>query len=159
MARKRQKGLIGFFVNEKGYMVLTRAARSGMNIYWHKVVAENMIGKPLEKRNIVHHIDGDRLNNLPWNLMICRDRKLHNNIHRMQKAHEATGDLYLRQCDRCGVYGNPTKMKYNNQSYIHRECRNLRFKFWKFKRSLMLRSGIDAPFRGATVKAISGRSK
>lgn len=158
MARKRKKGPTGFFINEKGYEVLSRGARSGMNIYWHKIVAENMIGKPLEKGNIVHHIDGDRLNNLPWNLMICRDRKLHNNIHRMQRAYKATGDPSKRQCDRCGVYGDPENMKYNNQSYIHRECRDFRYKYWSFIRKLMRRQGIETP-RRAKVKAIKGRSR
>ena len=36
----------------------------------HRVVAEQMIGRPLERGEIVHHIDGDKHNNDPSNLMV-----------------------------------------------------------------------------------------
>ena len=36
----------------------------------HRVVAEQMIGRPLERGEIVHHVDGDKHNNDPSNLMV-----------------------------------------------------------------------------------------
>lgn len=36
----------------------------------HRVVAEQMLGRPLEHGEIVHHIDGDKHNNDPSNLMV-----------------------------------------------------------------------------------------
>jgi hypothetical protein len=36
----------------------------------HRVVAEQMIGRPLERGEIVHHIDGNKHNNDPSNLMV-----------------------------------------------------------------------------------------
>ncbi len=36
----------------------------------HRVVAEQMLGRPLQKGEIVHHIDGNKRNNDPSNLMV-----------------------------------------------------------------------------------------
>ena len=36
----------------------------------HRVIAEQMLGRPLEKGEIVHHIDGNKRNNDPSNLMV-----------------------------------------------------------------------------------------
>lgn len=36
----------------------------------HRLVAEQMLGRPLEKGEIVHHIDGNKRNNDPSNLMV-----------------------------------------------------------------------------------------
>lgn len=36
----------------------------------HRIVAEQMLGRPLKPGEVVHHIDGDKRNNHPDNLMI-----------------------------------------------------------------------------------------
>ena len=36
----------------------------------HRVVAEQMLGRPLQRGEIVHHIDGNRRNNDPSNLQV-----------------------------------------------------------------------------------------
>ena len=36
----------------------------------HRNVAEELIGRPLVKGEVVHHIDGNKFNNLPSNLMV-----------------------------------------------------------------------------------------
>ena len=36
----------------------------------HRVVAEQMLGRPLKPGEIVHHIDGNKRNNDPSNLMV-----------------------------------------------------------------------------------------
>lgn len=36
----------------------------------HRVVAEQMLGRPLKEGEIVHHIDGNRRNNTPENLKV-----------------------------------------------------------------------------------------
>lgn len=47
----------------------------------HRVVAENMMGRKLKSREIVHHIDGDRRNNRPSNLMVFPSQKEHAEWH------------------------------------------------------------------------------
>lgn len=36
----------------------------------HRVVAERMLGRSLEPGEVVHHKDGDRLNNSEWNRIV-----------------------------------------------------------------------------------------
>lgn len=36
----------------------------------HRVVAEQMLGRPLKRGEIVHHIDGNKHNNVPGNLQV-----------------------------------------------------------------------------------------
>lgn len=47
----------------------------------HRVVAEQMLGRPLEKGEIVHHIDGNKRNNDPSNLMVFKNQSEHARWH------------------------------------------------------------------------------
>lgn len=53
----------------------------------HRVIAEQMIGRPLVKGEIVHHIDGNKHNNDPSNLQVMTQSE-HMKLHRaeMMKA-------------------------------------------------------------------------
>jgi hypothetical protein len=44
-------------------------------------VAEAKIGRPLRKGEVVHHIDGNKLNNSPDNLMVLQSQAEHARIH------------------------------------------------------------------------------
>jgi hypothetical protein len=48
----------------------------------NRIIAEKKIGRPLKRTEIVHHINGDKLDDRPENLYICRSRSEHNTIHR-----------------------------------------------------------------------------
>ena len=39
-------------------------------VHKHRVVAEKMLGRPLRPGEIVHHEDGDKSNNAPYNLKV-----------------------------------------------------------------------------------------
>lgn len=56
----------------------------------HRVVAERMLGRPLQRGEIVHHIDGDRRNNDPSNLQVMTQSE-HLKLHHaeMQAARKA----------------------------------------------------------------------
>ena len=50
----------------------------------HRIVAEQMIGRPLEPGEIVHHIDGNKRNNDPSNLMVMTQAE-HCRLHFTKK--------------------------------------------------------------------------
>ena len=41
----------------------------------HRIVAEHILGRPLDRKEIVHHIDGNKRNNDPSNLKIMTQRQ------------------------------------------------------------------------------------
>lgn len=43
----------------------------------HRIVAEQMLGRPLKSGEVVHHIDGDKRNNHPLNLMVFPSQQKH----------------------------------------------------------------------------------
>jgi hypothetical protein len=46
----------------------------------HRVIAEQMLGRPLKRGEIVHHIDGDKHNNAPSNLQVMTQSE-HMKLH------------------------------------------------------------------------------
>lgn len=47
----------------------------------HRVVMERIIGRKLKKGEIVHHIDRNKKNNDPSNLILCKNQSEHIKIH------------------------------------------------------------------------------
>ena len=47
-----------------------RSYRKRKGRHEHRVVAEEALGRPLRHGEVVHHIDGDHLNNVPENLQV-----------------------------------------------------------------------------------------
>lgn len=50
----------------------------------HRVVAERMLGRKLRKGEVVHHIDGNKRNNFPENLMVFESQAEHARYHAQQ---------------------------------------------------------------------------
>jgi hypothetical protein len=66
-------------------------------VYLHRVVAEQKLGRPLKKGEIVHHLDGDPTNNHPDNLEVCSSASVHRRHHRRSNLDKLTVDLPLIQ--------------------------------------------------------------
>lgn len=61
-------------------------AMSNKYVFEHTLIAEKMLGRHLKQDEIVHHIDGNTLNNNTDNLWICnpcRHRKAHGSFSRL----------------------------------------------------------------------------
>ena len=56
----------------------------------HRVIAEQMLGRPLKSNEVVHHIDGNKHNNQPSNLQVMT-QSAHVRMHlkEMQEARKA----------------------------------------------------------------------
>jgi hypothetical protein len=74
----------GSFVDRWGYKMVRAPQRmkAGMYCPEHLLVAEASIGRQLvQGKEVVHHIDGDKSNNTPGNLLVCT-RSQHRVLHR-----------------------------------------------------------------------------
>jgi hypothetical protein len=75
-------------VDDRGYVLLKRhghpmADRRGY-VYEHRLVVADKLGRPLERSEYVHHIDGDTTNNHPDNLVMV-DGSQHSRIHWLER--------------------------------------------------------------------------
>ena len=66
----------GYF--RKGYHTVNNKAV-------HRTIAEKALGKPLDSKHPVHHVDGDKTNNANSNLVICEDNAYHSLLHKRQR--------------------------------------------------------------------------
>lgn len=79
---------------------------SGM-VYDHILVAEQMLGRDLQSEEVVHHIDKNRSNNSPSNLMVFKTKADHNRFHKNNIAIK-DGDVFIsplneNKCIDCGM--------------------------------------------------------
>src|SRR5262245_29846291 len=88
--------------NTQGYIeVYTGPGRRGRR-FQHIVVAERALGRPLPPGAIIHHLNGDRKDNRPSNLVICQDQSYHALLHARTRVLRAGGNPNLhRRCHRC----------------------------------------------------------
>ena len=80
----------GRLLTNYGYVLILmpehpRADQKGY-VREHIFVAEKILGKPLPPKAVVHHINEDKTDNRPENLVICQDRTYHFLLHRRKKA-------------------------------------------------------------------------
>jgi hypothetical protein len=75
--------------NQKGYVLIStpnhpRADRDGY-VYEHILVMEKLLGRLLLPGETVHHLDGDKANNVPENLLLFPSLAMHTKFHQWLK--------------------------------------------------------------------------
>lgn len=81
-------------------------------VYEHRVVAEDFLGRPLHKDEEVHHLDENKTNNHPENLLVLtqsQHQKLHGWMRRMGIDPK---DYPTRLCSCCGKVLSVEQMVY-----------------------------------------------
>ena len=84
----------GGHVTNAGYRVISK--RGKRNLLEHRVVMEEMLGRPLTSDEVVHHRDGNRSNNSPDNLQLMT-REQHDQDKEGTKRFFHTHDPYVRK--------------------------------------------------------------
>lgn len=107
----------------------------------HVVVAERALGRPLPAGAAVHHVDGNRRNNTPSNLVICQDAVYHNLLHLRARTLRLGGNPDTeRYCGDCvtvkpfAAFNLRTSKQGMRPQSVCRACQSIRFKAWSAKR-------------------------
>jgi len=104
-------------ITDEGYVQILQP--DGSYIREHILVAERALGKTLPSGAVPHHVNENRADNRPGNLVVCQDRAYHSLIHRRMRALKACGHASWRCWD------DPTKMYVNPKGAAwHRSCFN-----------------------------------
>jgi len=88
----------------------------------HILVAEGIIGKHLSAKTVIHHVDGNRQNNSPNNLVICEDNNYHLLLHQRMNAFKFGGDKNMRKCIHCKKYDHPANLTICGNTVYHKSC-------------------------------------
>lgn len=104
-----------------------RAGKYGY-VLEHLLVAEEALKKPLPEQAVIHHVNENRRDNRPCNLVICQDQAYHVLLHARLRALKACGNPNWRKCRYCWKFDsleNLSKAK-KKEEYLHKHCDALR---------------------------------
>lgn len=82
-----------------GYKVIYLPEHPGClsdgNVYEHRIVCENYIGRYLKQDEVVHHINHNRQDNRIENLLILCSKEAHSRLHALEKSNEVNKSDYI----------------------------------------------------------------
>jgi hypothetical protein len=89
MSKRSTYGHIRYFPRQKTPYRLISVTVDGIRRqrFEHRLVMEEFLGRPLNNDEVVHHIDGNGLNNDPSNLEVLTQSK-HQNLHLFNGPHK-----------------------------------------------------------------------
>lgn len=106
---------------------------NGTDKPYHVTVAEKALGRSLTG-HIVHHIDGNPLNNAPDNLLVLENASEHRLLHTRLRIQKAGGDWRIDKiCSSCKKMKKKedfaiNKFSWDNRATICKVCKNEKYK-------------------------------
>ena len=111
--------------HSSGYITIRVAPRK--YVMEHVLIAEKALGKSLPEGALIHHVNEDRADNRPENLVICESWAYHRSLHRRMEALKATGNPESKRCRVCHEWGVDLKV-WGGGGVGHEACAK---KYWK----------------------------
>jgi len=97
-------------------------------VYEHILIAEKVLGRKLRKEEVVHHIDGNKNNNNPSNLIVFATQSDHAAFHNGCKIYKEN-DVWkaIRKKYKCATCGKVffSKLRDAKNHYCSKECLSL----------------------------------
>src|SRR3990167_4891328 len=125
------------YINLGGYRVISV---NGKKVLEHRHVMGQKLGRPLKPYEIVHHKDGNRLNNEEENLEVVNGIGKHNGLHEYYKVD--WDSMTHRTCTKCGKE-KKVKFFYRHKSGVHAGIYRSRCKRCDNKRRLSYMLELD----------------
>lgn len=92
----------------------------------HIIIAETALGHYLPRKAVIHHIDGNRTNNVNNNLVVCESNGYHRTLHRREIALKESGNSHWRKCPICKKWDDTVNMKLSDNRgdgrFKHSKC-------------------------------------
>lgn|SRR5699024_905728 len=102
----------GSYITSHGYRALNRPDDKNANKYGyvleHRMIMSNELGRPLSDEEIVHHIDGNKLNNRISNLEVM-DRSSHSSLH--------SEKYVITRCEKTGRFTDLKNIGFGSSGY------------------------------------------
>ena len=102
----------------------------------HLLVAERALGRHIDQCHPVHHVNKDRNDNRPTNLVICENEPYHALLHRRARALAMCGNPDWVSCRTCKKWGPRSSMWVHPTKHgvaQHAECSRAYFRTYKRK--------------------------
>jgi hypothetical protein len=78
----------GIYNTTQGYRAIKI---DGKYVLEHRLIAESVLGRPLKRKEVVHHVDGNKKNNCHTNLVIM-EKHMHDKLH-MEMRHASNAQF------------------------------------------------------------------
>ncbi len=104
----------------KYYRETYRPDAEGGGRLTHLLIAERALGRSLAWPEQVHHVDGNKHNNSPANLVVCQDTAYHQLLHVRARVLNAGGDPNTeKMCSGCGCHKPFAEFYRNTENVAH----------------------------------------